>query len=184
MYRVRASGAGLTLLATPFHGLIVCPELGYRMAGHHSEAERAIWPWKALGAQPPAPKKPMGRPAKACAQAAVMVLAGLAIHLFLHHRVMPLVLWTLAALVLVGGFAVPPIFDAFEMFGALLARWVAAGLTWGLLVPFFYLCFVPGRVILTLRGRDPMDRRFPDAKPSFWEPRPPVRSLEQYRKQH
>jgi hypothetical protein len=146
---------------------------------------RETWPWKALGAVPAAKaKKPLSRPAKACVQAAVMALIGLVLFFLLHRRVMPIVVWSLAALVLLGGFAVPPLFDAFEKFGALLARWVSAGLTWGLLVPFFYLCFVPARIIVSLSGKDPMDRRFPDGKPSFWVPRPPVPNLDQYRKQH
>jgi hypothetical protein len=123
--------------------------------------------------------------AKALIQAVAMSLIAWAIYHFLHHRVMPIVIWSLAGLVLIGGLVYHPIFHGFERFGQLLAKWVSAGLTWGLLVPFFYLCFLPGRLVLHLRGIDPMDRRFPEKeKGTFWEPRPPVRNMAQYTKQH
>jgi hypothetical protein len=90
----------------------------------------------------------------------------------------------LAGVVLVGGLLIPPVFHAIERFGQALGRWAAAGLTWGLLVPFYYLCFVPGRCFLARRGKDPMHRAFPTNKVSYWIPRPPVRGPGQYRKQH
>ena len=142
------------------------------------------WPWKGLGTPPPV-KQPMSRQAKACIQAPIMAgIAFLVLH-FTDHRIMPGIIAGLAALVLIGGLAVPPLFHAFERFGLLLARWVSAGLTWGLLVPFFYIVFGFGRLVLVVTRQDPLQVRFPapDRK-TFWEPRPPVPGLEQYRKQH
>ncbi len=101
------------------------------------------------------------------------------------HVVMPAVVAGLAVLVLVGGLLVPPLFHGFEKFGAWLARGVAAGLTWGLLVPFFYLVFGFGRLVLALTGQDPMQLRFPaPGQSTFWEARPGVPNLDQYRRQH
>jgi hypothetical protein len=86
--------------------------------------------------------------------------------------------------VLVGGWFLPPVFHAFERFGLWLGKAIAVALNWGLLTPFFYLCFVPGRLLLKLKGVDPMDRRFPDDRSSFWIPRKPITDPAQYRKQH
>jgi hypothetical protein len=50
-------------------------------------------------------------------------------------------------------------------------------------VPVFYLLFVPGRLILMVRGIDPMCRKFPTAAPTYWVPRKPVTNLEEYKRQ-
>jgi len=141
------------------------------------------WTWRALGTPPPV-KKPMSAKVKASIQAPIMALVGYLIYRWTHHLIGPVIVWSLAGIVLLGGWFVPPVFIAIERFGATLAKWVAIILNYGLLVPFFYLCFVPGRLILKLQGIDPMDREFPSDKPSFWIPRKPVADIAQYRKQH
>jgi hypothetical protein len=141
------------------------------------------WPWKAIGT-PPAVKTPMSMKTKATIQAPLMVLVGYLIYRWTGHLIGPAIVWTLAGVVLVGGWFVPPIFHGIEKFGMGLAKYVTVGLNYGLLVPFFYLCFLPGRLILKLQGIDPMDRTFPDNRPSFWIPRKPVPDMSQYRKQH
>lgn len=114
-----------------------------------------------------------------------MIAIGWLIYRWWGHLIGPAIVWTLAVLVLVGGWLYAPLFHGFERFGALLARWVSLGVTWVLLTPFFYVAFTFGRLVLLLRGRDPMDRKFPDPeRTSFWIPRPPVPGPEQYRKQH
>ncbi len=142
------------------------------------------WPWKAVGPAP-APVSPMSMKVKACIQAPIMLLVAYLIHRFTGHTVMPAIIAGLAALVLVGGLAVPPIFRAFERVGLFLAWGVSAGLTWGLLVPFFYVVFGLGRLVLIVTRQDPLQVRFPAPDhATFWEVRKPVPSLAQYRKQH
>lgn len=58
------------------------------------------------------------------------------------------------------------------------------GITFLLLVPFFYLVFVPGRLLLALSGRDPLNRRFPSDEPSYWVKRAPGISPAHYKKQY
>ncbi len=142
-----------------------------------------VWKWRVLG-DPPPKKKPMNMRVKATIQAPIMVLVGYVIYRWTGHLIGPAIVWSLAAVVFIGGWFVPPMFHGMERFGAWLAKWVALILNWGLLTPFFYLCFLPGRVILKLQGIDPMDRKFPDDRPSFWIPRKPVTDMAQYRKQH
>lgn len=141
------------------------------------------WQWKVVGT-PPAPKKPLGMKTKATIQAPIMVLVGYLIYRWTGHLIGPAIVWTLAGVVLVGGWFVPALFRALEHFGAWLAWGVTRLLNLVLLVPFFYLCFLPGRVILKVRGLDPMDRKFPDDRPSFWIPRKPITDIKQYRRQH
>jgi hypothetical protein len=141
------------------------------------------WHWRVLG-PPPQPKKPMSMKVKALIQAPIMALVGGLIYWYFDHLIGPVIIWTLAGVVLVGGLFVPPMFRAIEHFGLWLGKWVAIILNWGLLTPFFYLCFAPGRLILKLKGHDPMDRAFPDARESFWIPRKPITDFSQYRKQH
>lgn len=142
------------------------------------------WTWQAVG--PPLPvHHPMSPKVKSCIQAPIMVGVAYALHYFTGHVIMPLIITGLAALILLGGLAVPPIFNAFERFGLLLARWVAAGLTWGLLVPFFYLVFGFGKLVLLVTRQDPLSVRFPAPDhTTFWVKRQPVTSLDQYRRQH
>jgi hypothetical protein len=126
----------------------------------------------------------MSLPVKATIQAVVMlVIAGLLWKVW-DHRVMPCIIVALAAVTLVGGLFIPPLFRAIERFGQWLGKTVGLVLTWGLLVPFYYLCFVPARIALKLRGVDPMHRECPTSMSTYWIRRPPVRSMDQYRKQH
>lgn len=166
---------------------ILLPHLGVRFnvgTSVTTSASGAKWPWRGLG-DSGVGKQGMSLAAKAILQAVAMGVIGWILARYLHHRIMPLVVWTLAVLVLIGGLVYHPLFHAFERFGQQLAKWVAAGLTWGILVPFYYLCFFPGRLILSATGKDPMDRHYPEPdKKTFWVARPPVHSLDQYKKQH
>jgi hypothetical protein len=154
--------------------------------GEHNPSDAALpkWTWHAVGTPPP-PRKPVSIKVKALIQAPIMAVVGYVIYRVWGHLVGPVIVWTLAALVLVGGLFVPAIFHGFERFGMLLAKWVSAALTWGLLTPFFYLVFTFGRLVLAVQRLDPMDRKFPEpGRTTFWVPRPRVPSMEQYKKQH
>jgi hypothetical protein len=74
------------------------------------------------------------------------------------------------------------LFRKIEQAGQWLGKAVGLALTWALLVPLFYLVFLPGRLILMATGRDPMCRRFPSAASSYWIPRRPVQPAD-YKRQ-
>lgn len=116
-------------------------------------------------------------------QTGVMAAIGALLYFWLGHRTMGFVVWGLAAVVLVSGLFLPPVFAAIERFGKRLGQWVGTGLTWGLLVPFYYLCFVPLHLLQKISGKDPLRRRFPTDEPTYWTPRGPVKDANQYRKQ-
>ena len=141
-----------------------------------------VWPWRE-GAQGTAINRGAEK-RKALIQFALMLFVAWLLYKFAPHKGMAYVVATLACIVLISGFFIRPVFMAFERFAHAVGKGVGVGLTWGLLVPFFYLCFIPARISHVIKGKDPMKRKFPTDLPTYWEPRPPVRNMDQYRKQH
>ncbi len=101
-----------------------------------------------------------------------------------HHRVMGGCVLGLAAATLVVGFCAPKAYRAVQRGLGVFAHWVGRALTWLLLVPFFYLVFTPARVLLFLRGKDPMSRTPDPEAASYWLERPPVPGPEHYTRQY
>lgn len=143
----------------------------------------AVWPWKQ--AAPAAGTRSDFRPPwfRGGLQCLIMLAIGWVLFRFVEHRIMAFVVWGFAGVVLVSSVWIPGVFAAIEHFGQRLGRWVGTGLTYLLLVPFFYLVFVPGHVLLWLLGRDPMHRRFPSPEPTCWSLRRTRMDERHYRKQ-
>jgi len=120
---------------------------------------------------------------RATIQAVVMAGIGYLVTRHGNHSALGGAIIGLAAIVLASGWAIPPVFDAFDRFGNLVARAVGTALTWGLLALFYYVCFVPGRAILMVRRKDPLDRGFPGHKPSYWMDRGTPPDADRYRSQ-
>ena len=148
------------------------------------EAERSVaaivWNWRGSSAAPAGAKPGAGAALK---QAGVMGVVGAVLYFWLEHRAMGVAVWSLAGVVLASGLFVPPVFAAIERFGRGLGKGVGVLLTWGLLVPFYYLCFGSLRLAQKIGGKDPLCRTFPSDEPTYWTPRKPVRNAAQYRKQ-
>ena len=142
-----------------------------------------VWPWREKCGAPPAPKKSGPRASAVLLQAGIMAAIGAGLYWGFERRAMGIVAGCLAGTVLVSGFFLPPVFAAIERFGQRLGQWVGALLTWGLLVPFYYLCFGPLRLAQKISGKDPLQRRFNPDAPTYWTPRKPVANATQYRKQ-
>ncbi|MEI7879285.1 MAG: hypothetical protein WCI95_00290 [bacterium] len=115
-------------------------------------------------------------------QAIVPAVVGL-IFLVLKKPVTAKVLWGISGLLLVSGLFIPAVFNRIEQFGRWFGKWAGTVITWGLMVPVFYLVFVPGRLILKLRGIDPMCRKFPTDAKTYWVPRKPVTNMAEYKRQ-
>ena len=142
-----------------------------------------VWPWREKDAAKSAPRKTGPSAAAVLLQSGIMAAVGAGLYWGWDRHAMGTAIWGLAAVVLASGFFVPPVFAAIERFGQRLGRWVGAALTWGLLAPFYYLCFFPMHLGLKLQGKDPLCRRFPTDEPTYWTARKPVRDAAQYRKQ-
>lgn len=144
----------------------------------------AIWPWRRRKQPDASGLDPNTRRRRAITQALVMTGIGLLLFFLAKHKLMAQIVWSLAAVVLTSGFFLPRIFKGIEAFGAALGKGAAVGLTWGLLTPFFYLIFLPGRLILRLQGKDPLHTKWPSDETTYWIPHRPTASTKQYEKQH
>jgi len=129
-------------------------------------------------------EKSKGKPAisSVLIQAIVPAAVGL-IFMLLKKPVTARVLWGISGLILVSGLFIHPLFNLIEQFGRWFGKWAGTVITWVFMVPVFYLVFVPGRLILKLRGIDPMCRKFPTDAKTYWVPRKPVTNMEDYKRQ-
>lgn len=93
------------------------------------------------------------------------------------------ILLGIGAVLLISGLFFPSLFRRIEKVGQAVGRAVGVGLTWILLAPMFWLVFVPGRLILKLRGIDPLCRKFPTDLPTYWIPRKPIINADYYKRQ-
>ena len=91
----------------------------------------------------------------------------------LGHLIAGRIVGILAVLVLFLGFVLPAAYRPVHAFGQTLGRLVGTGLTYILLVPFFFLFFLPVALWLRLRGRDPLHRKFRDQRWTYWISRRP-----------
>ncbi len=141
---------------------------------------RAVWAWDT-------PKADVDVRArlrfKALIQSLVMSAVAALFYFWRGHVVLPAALAALAAVNLALGLAAPRAFGAVDRAMQAFGHGVGTAVTWIVLVPFFYLFMLPGRLILLAMGKDPLDRRFPDTPTSYWVPRRPAKSMDDYRKQ-
>ncbi len=108
-------------------------------------------------------------------QAVVMGIVAAILLYWLHHVLAGRIVAGLAAAVLALGLALPQAYRPVHAFGQTLGRAVGTCLAYVLLVPFFFLFFLPVALLLRLLGRDPLHRRFRDARWTYWvcrQPRP------------
>lgn len=101
-----------------------------------------------------------------------MSVVALVMFHWLEYYIMACVVSCLAVLVLFSARFVPVFFIGVERVIAVTARLVGSGVTWLLLVPFFYLCFVPGRLILLMSGKDPLNRKIEKDRQTYWTEHP------------
>lgn len=148
-----------------------------------SDVAATAWPWRKAreGAGTP---KAVTRRKRAAIEAAVAAAVG-ALFWFKFHKPVPAgIAWMLAALTLLGGLFVPPLYAVMKAAGVWLGKAVGIAFSWVLLVPFFYICFTAGRLILLLSGKDPLHREFrPDLK-TYWTERKPISGPEHYTRQY
>ncbi len=64
------------------------------------------------------------------------------------------------------------------------AIWVGSALTHLLLLPFYWICFVPARLILSVRRIDPMAREFPAPTDTCWHAHSSRQGKDTYKRQY
>jgi hypothetical protein len=125
-----------------------------------------VWPWtQSVVVSGPDVKRKTRR--EAVIQVAVMWTVAVVFFLFLS-KVMAGVVLGISLIVLTTGLFYQKGFRAIQTGLRRFGAWVGAVLTWLLMTPFFYLAFFPARIVLLLKGKDPMTRQFPSAQGSMW----------------
>ena len=145
---------------------------------------QVIWPWR----DPLAASLTKGRLGshkhRAVIQTVIMTAVATLITIVWHKIWLGLAIYSLSAVVIISGFLIPPLFHALEQIGQWLGRVVGICITWLMLMPFFYLCFAPVRLVLALIGKDPMHRRFERNRSSYWVDHKPPSAPQPYTRQY
>lgn len=149
-------------------------------ASVRSRVSRVVWPWAEHQESPGTRVNATRR--KALVQFAVMAVVSSL--LWLKFKPVAIVAGSLAVFVLMTGLFVPRFFEAIDRVLSAFGKIVGMTLTWLLLTPFFLLVFAPGRMLLALRGKDPMQRQCPTDKKTYWTEYQNRPGLEHYRKQY
>jgi len=103
-------------------------------------------------------------------QPLVMILVGVFLIFVLGHRILGYIIGGSGIIVLFLGLFITPAAKGLIRLQKKVMKGIGIILTWLLLVPFFYLCFIPGRIILLISGKDPLNRKFPTTNESYWSP--------------
>jgi hypothetical protein len=134
-------------------------------------AAEVMWQWQGSASPKPPPKSHL---TMTLIQTAVAYAIASLLIFYRQHYIAGAIIYTLGTVVLFAGLFIPPLHAAITRFGLWLGRAVGLGMTWLLLVPFFYLFFTTGRLFLLLTGKDPLTRRWNRAAPTYWTDRKPA----------
>ncbi len=144
-----------------------------------------VWPWPLAAGTPSAvhvANAALRR--QAAVRGAVAVTIGCILSVFAATRHLGVVIAGVGGAVGLLGVALPPAFARLDAGLHVFGRWVGVALSWVLLVPFFILVMCFGRLVLTLRARDPLRRgREPD-RASYWDDAPAPVGAVRYRNQY
>jgi len=122
--------------------------------------------------------------ARRAALQTLIPLAVAAIFVWKGRAVAAGIVAAIGAAMLISGLFIPSLFLKLDQGGRWLGKVAGAALTWLLLVPMFYLVFVPARLVLAVTGNDPMARKFPTKSATYWIARKPVASPDEYKRQY
>ena len=115
----------------------------------------------------------------------IIAFAVSAILAFGFHRILFAgIVAGIGLLILICGLFIPKLYAAFERIIGMFAFGVGQVLTWLLLVPFYYFCFLPARIILLLFKRDPMKRAWDSSTPTYWDEKKDIHDNNRMTKQY
>ena len=143
---------------------------------------KAVWPWREREQEGAQAKNPSLK--RALIQVIVLMALAALLYFKFDKRIPAITLTCASTIILIGALFIPPLFFAVEKIAFWVGKAVAVGMTWLLLVPFYYICFLPGNLVLRLVKKDPMFRKFPGTEETYWTPRPAVHDLNYYKRQY
>jgi hypothetical protein len=138
------------------------------MEAGRPEAAAAIWNWRE-DAQASAPSARSAR-WRGVLRGALVASVGLLLFAFWSTRV-GAVVCIVAGVILFSALVSPTgLYAGVEGLFAALGKWTGQALTWIVMVPLFYLFFLPFGLLLRRGRRDRLKRYFESDAPSYWEP--------------
>ena len=132
----------------------------------NEDVARVVWNWRESGFSKEATR--FKRRKSALIRFCIMFSIGTILFFPLHHVWIGGILYMLSLLILVGGFVIPPIYLAFDRVGWYLSITIGSLFTWVLMFLFFCIFFLPGRVLLSLLHKDPLQRARTSNTKSYW----------------
>jgi hypothetical protein len=142
-----------------------------------NKVSRAIWPWTKGNTEGTSSFPVSALPA--------LFIGGSATALFFYtgHSIPAAVVGIISVLLFCSALVLPQVYGKIRFFFSTFSWYVGQGISWLLLVPFFYLFFPVGRLIQKISGKDPMSREFPSTLSSYWLDKKDTDDLQQYRRQ-
>jgi hypothetical protein len=134
-----------------------------------AEAALAIWNWRDPQPHGPPPPPASRERVRGSFQAAIVAaIAGLL--LLLGVRIVASVMLGAAAIVLLAALASPRgLYAVLDRMAQAIGSRIGRALTWLLLVPLFYLFFLPFGLLFRRGRRDRLRRYFDAEAPTYWE---------------
>lgn len=133
------------------------------------EAAAAIWSWQEPLATPSS--EAAGRARLRGLLRAALVLALGALLVVFWSEIVGAVVLVMAGVIGFSALISPTgLYAGVERLFAALGRWTGEGLNWLLLVPLFYLFFLPFGLLLRRGRRDRLKRYLEQELESYWEP--------------
>jgi hypothetical protein len=134
-----------------------------------AEAALAIWNWRAPQPHGPPPSPAGSVWVRGSLQAAIVAALGVLV-LWLGLRTVAFVMWGAAAILLLAALASPRgLYPVLDGMARAIGRRIGRALTWMLLVPLFYLFFMPFGLLFRRGKRDRLKRYFDREATSYWE---------------
>lgn len=140
-----------------------------------------VWPWKQAEDMS---EKERAKPRKYALIQLVIMLVAASVFLFVFNRIfVSIIIYFLSFLMLLGILVAPRVLCVFDKLGKILAISISRLLTYLLLVPFYYLCFLPGRMVLSIIRKDPMNRQL-HKDTTYWIEKKQAEDIGHYKVQY
>ena len=142
----------------------------------------AIWPWVRMG-KPAESENPRAIRKRAGVQFLVSLVAAAFLWWLFGQEIAGIVVVCVGLWILVSGLFLQKAFLTMERYVGIFSHYVGVVLTWTLLVPFFYICFLPGHLMIRMLRKDPLKLKLSSSEPTYWTPRAPVTDPEHFKRQ-
>lgn len=146
-----------------------------------NQISQTVWPWMEEGQSR---ENGDTRPSVVASLLSLLIAWTVAtIFYYLGHLKITIAILVISGMVCLCSLFVPSAYRVIILIFEFIKKWVGLILNWTLLTPFFYICFPVGRLIQKIKGKDPLNRKCPTSKESYWVSRSPVSDIEQYKRQ-